>query len=127
MGRVLMTFTWMTIAIDNDEANMNTTKRKPISVGEMLTEEFMQPIQLTQTELAKLMGVGRKTVNELCNNKRSITAETALMLSKVFGNTPDFWLNTQQRNDIWAVLHSKRRAARVKRAKPIPAKRRHAA
>jgi addiction module HigA family antidote len=106
---------------------MNITKRKPVTVGEMLTEEFMRPIGLTQVELAKLMGVSRKTVNELCTNKRSVTAETALMLARVFGNTPDFWLNTQQRNDIWNVLHTKRQAERIQKAKPLPANRRHAA
>lgn len=57
----------------------------------MLTEEFMRPIGLTQVELAGLMGVSRKTVNELRTSKRSVTAETALMLARVFGNTPDFW------------------------------------
>lgn len=106
---------------------MNMTKRKPVSVGEMLTQEFMQPISLTQVELAKLMGVSRKTVNELCTNKRSITAETALMLAKVFGNTPDFWLNTQQRNDLWKVMHTKSQAERVQKAKALPESRRHAA
>lgn len=103
---------------------MNMTKRQPVSVGEMLTEEFMYPIDLTQVELAKLMGVSRKTVNELCTNKRSITADTALMLGKVFGNTPDFWLNLQQRNDLWQALHNKRRAEKVRKAKPLPVKRR---
>lgn len=107
--------------------NPDVNRRKPVSVGEMLTEEFMQPIGLTQEELAKLMGVNRKTVNELCANRRSVTAETALMLARVFGNTPDFWLNTQQRNDLWKVLHTKRQVKRVKKAKPLPASRRHAA
>jgi addiction module HigA family antidote len=106
---------------------MNITKRKPVSVGEMLTEEFMQPIGLTQVELAKLMGVSRKTVNELCTNRRSVTAETALMLAGVLGNTPDFWLNAQQRNDLWKVLHTKRQAGRIQKAEPLPASRRHAA
>jgi len=102
---------------------MNITKRQPVTVGEMLTEEFMEPIRLTQAELAKQMGVSRKTVNELCTNKRSITAETALMLATVFANTPDFWLNIQQRNDIWNVLHSKKRVERVRKARPLTVKR----
>ena len=99
---------------------MNITKRKPVGVGEMLTEEFLVPLRLTQGELAEAMGVSRKTVNELCTDKRSVTADTALMLARVFGNTPDFWLNLQQRNDIWAALHTPKRLARIERAKPIP-------
>lgn len=98
---------------------MIITKRQPVSVGEMITEEFMVPLGITQGELADAMGVSRRTVNELCTGKRSITVDTALMLAKVFGNTPNFWLNLQQRNDIWAALHSPKRMERIDRAKPI--------
>lgn len=98
---------------------MIITKRKPISVGEMIVEEFLEPMGITQVQLAKAMGVSRRTVNELCNNKRSITADTALMLAKVFGNTPDFWLNLQRRNDIWEALHTTKRKARIDQARPI--------
>ena len=95
---------------------MNITKRQPVSVGEMLKEEFLEPLHITQDQLAKLMGVGRKTVNELCTNKRNITADTALMLAKVFNNTPDFWLNLQQRNDIWNALNTPKRREKIERA-----------
>ncbi len=98
---------------------MKITKRKPVSIGEMMTAEFLEPYSMTQGQLAEMMGVSRKTVNELCTNRRSITAETALMLAKVFGNTPEFWLNLQQRNDVWSVLHTPARRARIERAKPI--------
>ena len=89
---------------------MNITKRQPISVGEMIAEEFLTPMELTQKQLAEAMGVSRKTVNELCTNRRTITADTALILAKVFGNSADFWLNLQQRNELWKALHSKREA-----------------
>ena len=56
---------------------MLTTKRKPATVGEILTEEFMQPMGLTQGALAEAMGVQRKHVNELCGNRRNVTAATA--------------------------------------------------
>ena len=62
---------------------MNVTKRQPVSVGEMITEEFLVPMGLTQGQLAEAMGVSRKTVNELCTNRRAITADTALMLATV--------------------------------------------
>mgnify|MGYP000621349517 FL=1 len=100
---------------------MNITKRQPVSVGEMITEEFLVPMALTQGQLAKAMGVSRKTVNELCTNRRSITADTALMLAIVFGNSADFWLNLQQRNDVWKVLNTPKRRARIEQAKPIAA------
>ena len=87
---------------------MLTTKRRPVSVGEMLVEEFMEPMGLTQTALAEAMGVQRKHVNELCNNRRTVTAATALILARVFGNSPDFWLNTQRRMDLWEAMNSPR-------------------
>lgn len=98
---------------------MLMTERKPISVGEMLREEFMEPLGLTQGQLADAMGVQRKHVNELCTDRRSITADTALMLARVFGNSADFWLNLQRRNDLWEALHSPERRQRIERAKPL--------
>ena len=100
---------------------MNITKRQPVSVGEMLTEEYLVPLAITQGHLAEAMGVSRKTVNELCTNRRSVTADTALMLAKVFGNTVDFWLKLQQRNDIWKAMNTPKRRARIEKAKPIAA------
>ena len=76
------------------------TKRKPVTVAEILVEEFMKPIGLTQAALAAAMGVPRKHVNELCNDRRTVTAATALILARVFGNSPDFWLNVQRRHDL---------------------------
>ena len=98
---------------------MLMTKRKPASVGEILTEEFMAPMALTQSALAEAMGVPRKHVNELCNNRRSVTAATALILSRVFGNSPEFWLNIQRRVDLWEAVHSPSESKRIARAKPI--------
>src|SRR4030088_2837069 len=100
---------------------MLTTKRKPATVGEVLTEEFMQPLGLTQGALAEAMGVQRKHVNELCNGRRNVTAATALILARVFGNSPDFWLNVQRRSDIWDVMHARRERERIRRAPPIGA------
>ena len=100
---------------------MLTTKRKPASVGEILIEEFMEPMALTQSALAKAMGVQRKHVNELCNDRRNVTAPTALILARVFGNSPDFWLNVQRRSDLWEALHSPRERERIERARPLTA------
>jgi len=98
---------------------MLMTRRKPTTVGEILIEEFMQPLGLTQGALAKAMGVQRKHVNELCNDRRNVTASTALILARVFGNTADFWLNVQRRTDLWSALHSPRERDRIDRARPL--------
>src|SRR5688500_1868310 len=100
---------------------MLTTKRKPATVGEILVQEFMQPMGLTQGELAKAMGVQRKHVNELCNDRRNVTAPTALILARVFGNSPEFWLNIQRRSDLWEAMHDPKELSRVERAKPLKA------
>ena len=97
------------------------TERRPASVGEILSEEFMQPMGLTQGALATAMGVPRKHVNELCNERRAVTAPTALILARVFGNSPDFWLNVQRRGDLWEAMHSPRERERIERARPLTA------
>ena len=79
---------------------MLLTKRKPVSVVEILVEEFMEPLGLTQAALAEVMGVQPELVDELCNDQLAVTEETALILARVFGNSPDFWLNVQRRNDL---------------------------
>jgi addiction module HigA family antidote len=98
---------------------MLMTKRKPASVGEILIEEFMGPMGLTQGALAEAMGVQRKHVNELCNARRTVTAPTALILARVFGNSPDFWLNVQRRGDLWEAVRSPRERKRIARARPL--------
>ena len=95
------------------------TKRRPVTVGEMLTEEFLGPLGMTQTELAERAGLPRKHVNELCRGRRAITADTALILARVFGNSADFWLNTQRRTDLWEALNTPKRRTRIERARPI--------
>jgi addiction module HigA family antidote len=96
-----------------------TTKRRPASVGEILVEEFMVPMGLTQIALADAMGVPRKHVNELCNDRRAVTAPTALILARVFGNSPEFWLNVQRRRDLWDAMHSPRERERIERARAL--------
>ena len=98
---------------------MLMTKRMPASAGEVLREEFMLPLGLTQSALADAMGVQRKHVNELCNGRRAVTVPTALILARVFGNTPDFWLNVHRRTDLWKAMHSPRDRKRIERARPV--------
>jgi len=80
------------------------THRPPTHPGEMLREEFLKPLGMTQTELAERIGVSYVRVNELVNEKRGVTPDTALRLSRLFGTTPDFWLNGQQNWDLWHAM-----------------------
>lgn len=98
---------------------MLMTTRKPATVAEILVEEFMEPMGLTQGTLADAMGVARKHVNELCNDRRTVTAPTALILARVFGNSPEFWLNVQRRTDLWEAMHSPSERKRIARARPL--------
>ena len=100
---------------------MIKTNRKPTTVGEILTAEFLEPMGLTQTELAKAMGVQVRLVNELCRGRRAVTADTALMLARVFGTSAEFWLNAQQATDLWEAMHDEKRRQRVERAHPLQA------
>jgi addiction module HigA family antidote len=100
---------------------MLMTRRKPASVGEILSEEFMAPMGLIQGALAEAMGVPRKHANELCNARRAVTAPTALILARVFGNSPDFWLNVQRRSDLWDAMNSPRERERIERARALHA------
>ena len=101
---------------------MLTTKRKPATVGEILTEEFMEPMGLTQGALAEAMGVQRKHVNELCGDRRNVTAATALILARVFGNSPDFWLNVQRRHDLWEVMNTPKERKRSRARTSVEAR-----
>ena len=95
------------------------TRRKPATVSEIFIEEFMKPMGLTQAALAEAMGVQRSQVNALCNDRRNVTAATALILARVFGTSPDFWLNLQRRNDLWDALHDPDQRRRIDRARPL--------
>ncbi|MBU2623730.1 MAG: HigA family addiction module antidote protein [Proteobacteria bacterium] len=81
----------------------NTTKREipPTHPGEMLREDFMPDYGLTTASLADALGVTRQTINELLRNRRAITPVMALRLSRLFGNSPEFWLNAQHSVDLW--------------------------
>ena len=93
------------------------TNRPPTTPGEMLREEFLEPMGLTQQQLANDIGVSYQRVNELINNKRGITPSTALRLGKYLGTSPDFWLNLQRANDLYAVL--KKEQNEIDKIKPF--------
>jgi len=77
------------------------TNREPTHPGEMLREEFLLPMNITQRELADAINVPYQRINELVNKKRGVTPSTALRLSKFFGVSPDFWLSLQMRSELF--------------------------
>lgn len=77
------------------------TNREPTHPGEMLMEEFLVPMKITQRELANAIHVPYQRVNELVNQKRGMTPSTALRLARFFGGSPDYWLNLQTRWDLY--------------------------
>ena len=85
------------------------THRTPTHPGEMLLEEFLIPMGLTQQQLADSIHVPYQRVNELVNGKRGVTPGTALRLAKFFGNSPDFWLNLQMRWDLYFAQQAEAR------------------
>lgn len=75
----------------------------PIHPGEILREEFMKPLSLSANALAQRLGVTTARVNEIANERRGITADTALRLARCFSTTPEFWMNLQQRYELEAA------------------------
>lgn len=76
-------------------------KRKPTHPGEMLREDFLPDYGLTISSLATAIGVSRQSINELLRERRSVSPEMALRLARLFGNSPEFWLNAQRAVDLW--------------------------
>ena len=81
--------------------NSGKRKIKPTHPGEMLREDFLPDYGLKATGLAKALGVSRQTINELLRERRAVTPSIALRLSRLFGNTPEFWLKAQHAVDLW--------------------------
>jgi len=95
------------------------THREPTHPGEMLREEFLKPLGLSQRDLAERIDVPYQRVNELVNRRRGVTPATALRLAKVFGTTPGFWMNLQLRWDLYRAQAVEARVLR--RIRPIHA------
>ena len=89
------------------------THREPVHPGEMLLEEFLKPMGISQRDLADGIRVPYQRVNELINRRRGVTPATALRLAKFFGNTPGFWMNLQLR---WELYHAQRSEAETLRS-----------
>jgi addiction module HigA family antidote len=79
---------------------MSKNKISPLHPGEVLFEEFLKPLGISQNQLGRDLGVSARRINEIIHSKRSVTADTALRLAKYFGNSPQFWLGLQMDYDL---------------------------
>ena len=100
-------------------ANKRHRKIRPIHPGEMLREDFLPDYGLTISSFAKAIGVSRQTVNELLRERRAVSPEMALRLSRLFGNSPEFWLNAQRAVDLWEAARNIKRT--IERISPVKA------
>lgn len=90
-------------------------KRRPTHPGEMLREDFMPDHDLTVSGLAEAVGVSRQSINELLRGRRAVSPEMSLRLARLFGNSPEFWLNAQRAVDLWDAAQAiKNDFARIK-------------
>ena len=95
--------------------NTRELTRRPTHPGEMLREDFLPDYALTVAGLAAAAGVSRQSVNELLGGRRAVSPEMALRLGRLFGNSPEFWLNAQRTVDLWDAARSiKGDVARIK-------------
>ena len=85
----------------------------------MLREDFLIEYGLTVTSLAEALGVSRQSINELLRERRAVSPEMALRLARLFGNSPEFWLNAQRAVDLWEAAQTVK--DEVKRIKPLSA------
>ena len=94
------------------------TERPPVHPGEMLLEEFLKPLSISQSAFAIRLGVSFPRLNEIIREKRGVTADTALRLAQVTGMSADFWLGLQLDWDLWHALRSKA-VTRIAKLEPL--------
>lgn len=93
-------------------------ERPPTHPGEMLLEEFLVPLEISQSKFAQRLGVSFPRLNEIVRGKRGVTPDTALRLAKVLGMSADFWLGLQSDWDLWHAMRSKK-AEQIQRLEPL--------
>jgi addiction module HigA family antidote len=97
--------------------NTSKMKRRPTHPGEMLREDFLPEFGLTVSRLADGLGVSRQSINELLRGRRAVSPEMSLRLARLFGNSPEFWLNAQRAVDLWDASQAIKKD--VSRIKPL--------
>ena len=88
---------------------LNGRKRRPTHPGELLRRDILPAARLTQAELARRVGVSRRSISEIVHERRSVTTDMAHRLARAFGTTPEFWLNLQQSVDLWDAMQDNKK------------------
>jgi addiction module HigA family antidote len=96
---------------------MKRIKRQPTHPGNILKKDYLEPLAITATDMASKLGVSRKTLSKILNEKGAVTPDMALRLSRAFGTTPELWLNLQKNFDLW---QAERASDGWRRVKPLP-------
>jgi antitoxin HigA-1 len=91
------------------------TNRAPVHPGEVLREEFLEPMGISQVELAKLLDIPFQRVNMIVNEKRAVTPDTALRLARLFDTTVDFWMNLQVARDVYEAANAPEAARSIRK------------
>jgi addiction module HigA family antidote len=93
-----------------------TRKRAPAHPGRILRNHYLEPLSTTLTDMARVLGVSRKTISKIVNERGSITSDMALRLSRAFRTSPELWLNLQNNYDLWHAANS---SVEWKRVRPM--------
>lgn len=96
---------------------LNDRKGRPTHPGEVLREDVLPATGMTQGEFAAWIGVSRRTVNEILQERRPVTVDTAHRLARAFGTSPDVWLRLQQAHDLWETMQANKKV--YERIKPV--------
>lgn len=96
---------------------MHKIKRQPTHPGKIIKEDYLLPLSISIKDMAFALGVSRKTLSKIINERGAITPEMALRLSRAFETTPELWLNLQKNYDLW---HAENTSSSWKTVKPIP-------
>ncbi len=91
--------------------------RRPTHPGNIIKEDYLLPLSITIKNMAETLGVSRKTLSKIINERGAITPDMALRLSRAFETTPNFWLNLQKNFDLW---HAEKKSKEWKKVKPFP-------
>jgi antitoxin HigA-1 len=97
---------------------MRRMERQPTHPGKIIREDYLKPLSITISELASVLGISRKTLSKIINERGAITPDMALRLSRAFNTTPDFWLNLQNNYDLWQAEHTSTDWQKVKALSP---------
>jgi antitoxin HigA-1 len=93
-------------------------KRKPTHPGKVIQEDYLKPLSITITEMASALGISRKTLSKIINERGAITPDMSLRLARAFDTTPDLWMNLQKNYDLWQAEHISKDWQRVRPLSP---------